>query len=83
MYVGVANSVCMSIVNSKNTLLLQPNTEDSYRFKIYVLDNDVDNNVLKTSDASCLCEAGLTSTINDCPMTVFGNVPPFIYNYQL
>ena len=65
-------------------LLLQPKTEDSHRLKIHVLDNDVDKNVLKTSDASCLCEAGLTSMINDCPMTVFGNVriPPFIYNYQ-
>ena len=34
---------------------------------IRVLDNDVDMNFLKTSDASCLCEAGLTSMINDCP----------------
>ena len=41
-------------------LLLQPKTEDSHRLKIHVLDNDVDKNVLKTSDASCLCEAGLT-----------------------
>ena len=65
-------------------LLLQPKTEDSHRLKIYVLDNDVEKNVLKTSDASCLCEVGLTSGINDCPITVFGNVriPPFIYNYQ-
>ena len=46
-------------------LLLQPKTEDSNRLKIHVLDNDVDKNVLKTSDASCLCEAGLTSMIND------------------
>ena len=60
-------------------LLLQPKTEDSHRLKIHVLDNDVDKNVLKTSDASCLCEAGLTSMTNDRPMTVFGNVriPPF------
>ena len=50
-------------------LLLQPKTEDSHRLKIHVLDNDVDKNVLKTSDASCLCEAGLTSMINDSPMT--------------
>ena len=39
-------------------LLLQPKTEDSHRLKIHVLDNDVDKNVLNTSDASCLCEAG-------------------------
>ena len=66
-------------------LLFQPKTKDSHRLKIHVLDNDVDNNVLKTSGASYLCEAGLMSMINDCPMTVFGNVriPPFIYNYQL
>ena len=68
-------------------LFLQPKTEysQSHRLKIHVLDNDVDKNVLKTSDTSCLCEAGLTSMINDCPMTVFGNVriPPLTYNYQL
>ena len=47
-------------------LLLQPKTKDSHRLKIDVLDNDVDKNILKTSDGSCLCEAGLTSMINDC-----------------
>ena len=80
MYLGrVANSVYVSRNSrlSRSVLLLQPKTEDSHRLKIHVLDNDVD----KTSDASCLCEAGLTSMINDCPMTVFGNVriPPFSY----
>ena len=84
MYLGrVANSVYVSPNSrlSRSALLLQPKTEDSHRLKIHVLDNDVDKNVLKTSDASCLCEAGLTSMINDCPMTVFGNVriPPFSY----
>ena len=46
-------------------LLLQPKTEDSHRLKINFLDNDVDKNVLKTSDASCLCGAGLTSNYYD------------------
>ena len=57
MYVGrVANSVYLSS-NSRSVLLLQPKTEDSHSLKIRFLDNDVDKNVLKTSDASCLCEA--------------------------
>ena len=51
-------------------LLLQPKTEDSHRIKIHVLDNDVDKNVLKTSDASCLCHAGLTTMIKDFPRIV-------------
>ena len=44
-------------------LLLQPKTEDSPRLKIHFLYNNVDKNVLKTSDASCLCEKGVN--IND------------------
>ena len=68
MYVGrVANSVKYR-KTVETRFLLQPKTEVSHRLKIHVLDNDVDKNVLKTSDVSCLCEAGLAS--NDCPMTL-------------
>ena len=49
---------------------------------MHSLNNDVDNNVLKTFDPSCSCEAEITSMINDCPMIGFGNVPPFIYSYK-
>ena len=38
---------------------MQPKTEDSPRLKIHFFYNNVDKNVLKTSDASCLCEKGV------------------------
>ena len=78
---GSRSELRISTVNSTSALLLQPKTADSHRLKIHVLDNDVDKNVLKTSEASYSCEAGLTPMIFDCPMTVLGNAPPFIHNY--
>ena len=49
-------------------LLLQPKTEDSPRLKIHFLYNNVDKNVLKTSDASCLCEKWVNINDKRCPM---------------
>ena len=59
MYVGRA----ANFVYGRWVLLLQPKTEDSSRLKIHFLYNNVGKNVLKTSDASCLCEKGVN--IND------------------